>query len=82
MRDAVMERVRPRSTLPEEVLGQIQKAAAQEKFSCLSGCPACPDQVTLSVHAPGVGKVVFCRVVTCHHVAADGSRAVCSLHAD
>ena len=79
---SVMERVRPSSTLLVRVLGQIHQAAAQESFPYLLACPAGPHHLTLSAHTPGLGKIVFCRLCTCDHVATDGSRAVCSLHAD
>ena len=79
--DSVMARVSPSNTLSEEVLDQIHKAAAQES-SFLLGRPAGPHRLTFGAHAPVLSKVVFCRLIACHHTAANGSRAVCSLRAD
>ena len=47
----------------------------------LACCTACPHQLAHHVNAAGMREIAFCRLCTCHH-AADGSRAVCSLHAD
>ena len=46
MRDSVMERVRRSSIMPEEVLSQFYRSAAQDSFSALLGCSNCPVGLT------------------------------------
>ena len=53
MRDTVMERVRPSGTLPEEVLGQPHKFAAQETVSHICLLPRLPISAGTSCECNG-----------------------------